>query len=343
MTRRTTRLNSTERIYKIDTLLKSHRFVPLDTFLGELGVSRATFKRDIEAMRSRLHAPIVYDRDLNGYRFDGNPQVGPKYELPGLWFSPEEAQALLTMYQLLESLQPKLLGAHVKPLLSRITGLLSTGDHDLAEVRKRIRIINFAARRHEPRHFEMVAAAVLSRKRLFIIYFNRPRDEVTKRTVSPQRLVFYRNNWYLDAYCHMRRGLRSFALDAIRDVALKDESAKEMKDEELDEVLKSGYGIFSGKKVQWATLRFSPTVARWVSLEKWHEKQRARFEKDGSYVLEVPYSHERELMMDVMKFGGDCEVVAPKGLRDMVREGHRKAAATTSPKDTSRLSRSISS
>jgi predicted DNA-binding transcriptional regulator YafY len=318
-------MNSTERLYKIDNLLRARRVVPLEAFLRELGVSRATFKRDLELMRDRMNAPIVWDRDLGGYRFAEEATVGPKYELPGLWFSPQEALALLTMYQLLESLQPSLLGAHVKPLLARITALLTTGDKSVEEVRRRIRVIHFAARRVEPRHFEMVAAAVLERRRLFLIYWNRARDEVTRREVSPQRLVYYRNNWYLDAWCHLRRGLRNFALDAMREVALQDERAKDVPDAELDEVLKSGYGIFSGKDVQWATLRFSATVARWVSLEVWHEKQRARFERDGRYVLEVPYSHDRELSMDILKFGPDCEVLGPPALKAAIRELHRKS------------------
>lgn len=319
-------MNATERLYRIDNLLRSRRSVPLETFLRELGVSRATFKRDLELMRDRMNAPIVWDRDLGGYRFENEATVGPKYELPGLWFSPTEALALLTMYQLLESLQPSLLGAHVKPLLARITGLLTSGDRSMEEVRRRIRIINFAARRVVPSHFEMVAAAVLERRRLFLIYWNRARDDVTRREVSPQRLVHYRNNWYLDAWCHERRALRNFALDAMREVALLDTRAKDMAEEDLDEVLKGGYGIFSGKDVQWATLRFSPTVARWVSLEEWHEKQRARFEADGSYVLEVPYSNDRELSMDLLKFGPDCEVLAPPALRASIRALHRKAA-----------------
>ena len=63
-----------------------------------------------------------------------------------------------------------------------------------------------------------------------------------------------------------------------------------MPEKTLDSVLGAGYGIFSGRKVQWAKLRFTPERARWVSLEQWHPKQKARFEKDGSYLLEIPFS-----------------------------------------------------
>jgi predicted DNA-binding transcriptional regulator YafY len=91
--------------------------------------------------------------------------------------------------------------------------------------------------------------------------------------------------------------------------------AKEVPEAELDAALASGYGIFSGKNLQWATLRFTPERARYVSLEEWHPKQRARWEKDGSYVLDVPYSSEKELAMDILRLAPDVEVVKPPSLR----------------------------
>jgi predicted DNA-binding transcriptional regulator YafY len=320
------RMDRSERFYKIDHLIRERGIVPVKDFLRELEVSLATFKRDIEYMRSRHYAPIVWDRDQNGYRFDEAPQDSPKYELPGLWFSPREAQALLTMEHLLESLEPSLLGAHVKPLKARLSALLSAGDHSVEEVRRRIRVIAFGARRHEPKHFQVVASAVLGRNRLKLSYWNRSKDEVTDREVSPQRLVHYRNNWYLDAWCHLRNDIRSFALDGMRAVSIAAGRVKDVPEAELDAVLASGYGIFSGKKVQWATLRFTPERARYVALEEWHPKQRASYEKDGSYVLEIPFSSQKELVMDILRMGGDVEVVAPGALRKTVRDQAAAAA-----------------
>jgi len=299
--------------------------VPVRDFLSELEVSLATFKRDIEYMRSRHYAPIVWDRDQNGYRFEAPQPGAPKYELPGLWFSPREAQALLTMEHLLESLEPTLLGAQVKPLKERLAALLGKGEYSAEEVRRRIRVISFGARRNEPKHFQVIAAAVLGRGKLHLQYRNRSKDEVTERDVSPQRLVHYRNNWYLDAWCHLRNDIRSFALDGVREVESIEGKAKEVPEAELDRVLASGYGIFSGAKVQWATLRFTPARARYISLEEWHPKQRARWEKDGSYVLEIPYSSQTELVGDILKWGEEVEVVSPRELRDAVA---RKARAT---------------
>ena len=313
-------MDRSERFYKIDHLLRERGTVTTAEFMSELEVSLATLKRDLEYMKSRHNAPIEWDRDAGGYRFVQAQPFAPRYELPGLWFNPQEAQALLTMEHLLKTLEPGIFGAQLQPLKERLAALLSSGEHSAEEVRRRIRVIPFGARRHEPKHFQVVASALLERQRLRLAYWNRANDETTEREVSPQRLVHYRNNWYLDAWCHLRNDIRSFSVDAIRKVSVVPGKVKEVPDAELSAVLASGYGIFSGKKVQWATLRFTPERARWVALEAWHSKQRSRTDKDGSYVIEVPYSSEKELVMDILKFGPDVEVVAPASLRTVVRE-----------------------
>jgi predicted DNA-binding transcriptional regulator YafY len=86
----------------------------------------------------------------------------------------------------------------------------------------------------------------------------------------------------------------------------------------MDEVLGPGYGIFSGRKLQHAKLRFTPERARWVSQETWHPKQKGSFDADGAWLLEFPYADHRELIMDILKFGADVEVLAPPDLRQRV-------------------------
>ncbi len=316
-------MERTERFYAIERMLRERRSVPREVFLRELEVSPATFKRDLEYLRDRFKAPIGWDQASHGYRLDAN---APRFELPGLWFSPAETYALLTMQHLLETLQPGLLTPHVKPLLERLRGLLDKGDHSAQEVERRIHVLQQAARKAKLEHFEVVATAVLKRKRLAIRHHNRERDDETERTISPQHLVHYRGNWYVDAWCHKAEAVRSFSLDAIRAAALLDEKAKDVPRKELDEHFQSGYGIFAGKDVKWAKLRFTPERARWVSSEDWHPKQKSSYQPDGSYVLEVPYSDHRELVMDILKFGADVEVLAPAELRARVRYALRAAA-----------------
>ena len=319
-------MSGMERIYQIDQILAGRNFVPRMELQEKLGVSWATLKRDLSYLKDRLHAPIIFDRELGGYRFDTtSKRVGPQYELPGLWFSAEEIHALLTMQHLLSNLDTGgLLGPHIKPLLARLTGLMGTADNPAEEIQKRIRIQTVGAREFHLDHFQAVGSALLRRKRLIICYHARGTDETTEREISPQRLVHYRDNWYLDGWCHLRDGLRSFSVDAIEHAEILDKKAKDVSDKRLDEVLGSGYGIFSGGDVTWATLHFTPERARWVASERWHPDQVGRMLEDGGYELKVPYSDDRELIMDILKYGGDCAVVGPDALRGRVVEEMRK-------------------
>lgn len=313
-------MDRTERFYKIEQLLHDRRVVGFDEIQAELEVSRATLKRDFQYLRDRLNAPIVYDRGAGGYRFDAPAGKTRSFALPGLWFNASEIHALLTMQNLLEEVQPGLLGPQIAPLQTRLKSLLGSQDDAPEEVARRIRIVHAAKRRADLRFFEVIASALLKRHRLTIRHWNRGRDEETEREVSPQRLVFYRDNWYLDTWCHLRHEIRSFGVDAIRHATLMEKKAKDVAARKLDELLGAGYGIFGGDKLQWAKLRFSPEAARWVATEQWHPRQKTDTDAHGRYILELPYSNPTELAMDVLRHGANVEVLAPESLRLAIRD-----------------------
>jgi predicted DNA-binding transcriptional regulator YafY len=320
-------MDRSERFHKIIRLLKERRVVSRDAFLEALEVSRATFKRDLEYLRDRMDAPILWDAEAGGYRLAAEDGAHQNYELPGLWLNAGEIYALLAMEQLLEGMQPGLLGPHVRPLRDRIRRLIEVGEHSAEEVGQRIRVLEVGNRPVEPECFQVLASAVLSRKRLRIRHYSRVRDETTARTLSPQRLVHYRDNWYLDAWCHERQALRTFSADAIVDAEMLERSAREISETRLDRHLGSGFGIFSGTRTETAVLQFTPDRARWVARESWHPEQEGQFQLDGSYLLKVPYSDPRELVMDILKYGPDVEVLAPEPLARLVSERLAEARA----------------
>lgn len=313
-------MDRTARLYRIDQLLHERRVVPTSIFLEQLEISLATLKRDLDYMKDRLHAPIAWDRVLRGYRFIDDPATMKHYSLPGLWFNASEIHALLSMQHLLSMIQPGILAPHIQPLLSRLQSLLGEGDHSSDEIQHRVRILGMATRNLGYQYFEIIGSALVNRKRLNISYYNRLRNETTEREISPLRLVYYRDNWYLDAWCHMRDELRCFAMDVIRQAIMLEKPARNIADQKLDEVLGSGYGIFSGKRIAWAKLKFTPERSRWVSVENWHPQQKSRFDKGGNYHLEIPYSDDRELIMDILKYGGDVEILSPLSLRKRVAD-----------------------
>jgi proteasome accessory factor C len=307
-----------DRIFEVNRILQSARHpVSRRRLEEELECSRATVKRIIEDMRLYLNAPIVYDRERNGYHYDQGE--GEMYELPGLWFNASELHALLSVQQLLEDVQPGLLDPHLKPLQRRIDELLRLQHAGSDGLAGRIRILQMATRSAGD-CFQTVAGAVARRKRIQLQYFTRAKAEHSLREVSPQRLVYYRDNWYLDAWCHLRDGLRTFALDAVSEARQLDTRAHEVSATDMDAHHASSYGIFAGAPRHLAVLRFQAHRALWVAKERWHRDQEGRFLADGSYELRVPYSNALELIMDVLKYGPDVEVLEPDELRRAVAE-----------------------
>ncbi len=310
-------MDRTERFYLIDQMLCNNRVVSRARFLETLEISAATFKRDLEYLRDRLAAPILWDRDRGGYCYE----IGAApLQLPGLWFNTSEIQALLSMDALLANLQPGVLSSHIEPLRSRIRMLLDEGDHSVDEISRRIRIIPLAAKAYRSEYFQSLCQALLTRKCIDMTYYSRPLDSSSERRVSPQRLIYYRDNWYLDAWCHLRQGLRSFSIDAIQALSLSSEVATDVDEANLNRELESGYGIFSGAETRQAKLRFAPETARWVSRETWHQDQISEYDEQGYYLLFVPYSQDTELIMDILKYGADVEVLEPLELRQRVRD-----------------------
>ena len=333
-------MDRTERFYKIELLLRSRGCVSFDALLAELSVSPATLKRDLQYLRDRMGAPIAYDRDDNGYRLEtpaagiGRSSQAVHHELPGMWFSERELHALLTMHQLMAGLDDDgVLARHLQPMMDRLQGLLGADESEARELVRRVKVIGTARRRVPSRHFELLGSALVQRKRVWLRYFKRSERVTSEREVSPQRLVNYRNTWYLDAWCHASQGLRRFALDAIEAARALDTRAKAVALKDLETELDAGYGIYGGggSKVKWATLVFEPDAAQWIANEEWHPQQKSRWlgarDRDGRYELQVPYSDPTELMMDILRHGDSVRVAGDKTLAAAVAARLKKASA----------------
>ena len=323
-------MDRTERFYKIEMLIRSRGCVSFAEMRELLEVSPTTLKRDLQYLRERMDAPIEYDATENGYRF-GQQWRGQRHELPGVWFSEKELHALLTMHQMMAGLDENgLLSRHLQPMLDKLTGMLGGDAAEAQEMTRRIKLISTARRRVPSEHFETVGSAVVKRQRLRMRYRKRGAGggSVSERVVSPQRLVHYRNTWYLDAWCHASDGLRRFALDAMEDAeVLEGQAARSLPLKELEGELDQGYGIFAGGDPQWATVVFSAQIAAWVSSEEWHPSQRSEWLADGRWQLELPFVDATELLMDLLRHAGQVDVLAPPSLREAYGKRLTAAAA----------------
>jgi predicted DNA-binding transcriptional regulator YafY len=320
-------MSQTERIHQIVHLLETNRRpVPIRRFLDELEVSRATFKRDLEYLRDRLGAPIAWrrgDDGSRGYVLQSGGDGG--LAIKGLWFNQSEIHALLLMHRLASNMDPGLVAGDTAGLVARITHLLGRAEDAPGDVLARVQILHSASYRRQAPMFEVVAKATMRQRRVEIDYFTRGRGATSQRIVSPQRLLHYRENWYLLAWCHRVDDLRTFSVDAIEQARLLPDKARRVGQSRLDGYIGQGFGIFGGRARQRAVLRFSAERSRWVKDEVWHAGQQRRWDGER-LVLEVPYSQPAEIVMEILRHGPEVEVIGPSALRRHVAGLLGKAA-----------------
>ncbi|MBL8473773.1 MAG: WYL domain-containing transcriptional regulator [Rhodocyclaceae bacterium] len=310
------------RFFRLHDLLRArHLPLPREEIATQLECNRSSVTRLIRSLRE-YGAQIECVRG-QGYRYT----KGADFALPGLWFTPSELTALLLAQRLLEDAEPGLLSAALAPVRKRIKELVSAEHLGSGELSRRMHLPR-AAGRGVGCCFETCALALAQRRRLEIEY--QPRSDARPpawRSVSPQRLTRWRDNWYLEAWCHERGALRSFALERILRAQPLDQAAHEVALADVAAHFDAAYGIFAGPPRERARLLFSAERARWVAEEQWHPDQYGRSLPDGRYELELPYADARELAMDILRHGRHVEVLAPDSLRAAVRAELQAALA----------------
>lgn len=306
-----------------DLLWRTREPLPLAALCGDLEASPATVKRLIAFLRDQRGVVIHYQREQNGYVLERSPQDASTAALLGL--SATEVTALLEAEAILEQIPPGTLRedtADTRATLARIRKR-HLGQKSLAD---RIQLRLTHLRQTSAEGFRSVLAALRTRRRLAFRYRSRGRDEERERTCSPTRLTFYKSNWYLAAWCHESDGMRVFSVDRIELPNVLEMAAFDPPEEVVRAELDTSYGIFTGEANQIAVLKFNDIAARWVAQERWHEAAEVEPLADGGVILRIPYNRNTELIMEILRYGADCEVLEPASLREAVSVAFSEAA-----------------
>lgn len=301
-----------DRIQKLHRILSARRTpVALDDLAQQLECDRKTVRRAIEALESYVFAPIVYDDEHKGWRYERS--VADRLELSGLWLTSEELHGLAIIMQITQSMDSGLLGEDIRVVEKAVEKLLRSRKILPELFREKVEYLPKHRRQAPSQAFRQIGAALLDGKRLAIRY-NDYSGRKSQRDISPIKLVHYDENWYVDAWCHLRNELRSFMLARIERVETLDAEAHHVSADAHKEHFTSSYGIFAGKARHTARLRFTGSAAREAASFRWHPDQRAEWQ-DKTYLLDIPYNDDRELIRTLLGYGEQLEVLGPATLK----------------------------
>ncbi len=207
----------TTRVLAVLELLQTHGRMTGAEIAKRLEVDVRTARRYIEMLQD-LGIPVVAERGRNGAY-----ALGQGYKLPPMMFTDDEATALTLGLIAARQLGLADAAPAVESALAKVERVMP------GTLRSRVRSLSGAIaldlRQADaiPRGPTMLtlSQAVQARQQVHMSYQS-ARDEITARRFNPYGLAFRDARWYVSGYCHLRRGLRSFRLDRVMDVQLRD-------------------------------------------------------------------------------------------------------------------------
>lgn len=304
----------------IHQAVQSGKFPNAFSLARELEVSTKSIYRDIEFMRDRLDLPVEFSGSRQGFCYTEEVNAFPTVQI-----TEGEVFALLVAEKALQQYRGT---SFEKPLISAIKkmeqSLPNTVSVNLADIEQ---TISFRTRAEQILNFEIfdsLAKATAQRRQIEMTYRKPGRRETEQRLVDPYHLANINGEWYLFAYDHARKDIRTFVPVRIQSVKHTGKTFERPEKFSLEKRLRDSFGVHSGEGAYDVAIRFDPRVADLVREKKWHESQELRELKGGGVELRLKLSSLVEIERWVLGWGGDARVLKPRELIESVRQAAKK-------------------
>ncbi len=298
----------------IQSLISSRHGQSVSDLAEALRCHRRTVYRDLEALQA-AGFPVYTDRiggkNLWALLDSAKTSIPIPFSLPelmALYFSRGMMKALrdTVFFESLESLFDKIKSTLPPEYIDYLVNI-----EDSLEVRAKP-YKQYGKLREV---IEKVSEAVVNKKHIEIAYYTMSRKSLTRRKIAPYKIWFFDGTFYLIANCGLREDIRIFALDRIKELAITDEPFTAPQDFNIDEFMRSSFGVFHGEPVH-VRIWFAPDIAEYIGEKIWHESQRLEPQPDGSVIFEAEVAGIEEIKYWILKWGAKARVLAPDSLRE---------------------------
>lgn len=304
------------RLLEIYTLIAQNKYPSLDFLMDRFHVSKRTIFRYLELIN--IIDSIEYDKEKDGYRFTS----GDRIKKPSL--NDDELQTLLAAGESVSHLGAVFKENFLKIVMRTFT--LRNIDNDKHPIVVKAPDAIFSEKIESI--LKILPACIKDKRAVEITYNARQSKELTNRIVDPYVVVLYEGVWILVGYCHLRKTVRSFALDRITDIKERNLYFNTQPDFDLKAYLSNPWGIVEGKKTR-LTVRFKRNISDYIlRKDKWHASEKRTVLKNGDVELSFTVSGVDEIKRWIYSWLPHAEVVKPKWLRKKINKELNASART---------------
>lgn len=275
-------------------------FVPWESLAADLGLSREEVEADLSVINLVNFGGGTYAISAEAER-DGvrvvRDVMAEAFSRP-VRLSPMMAQALLLAFELLGDTLP-LVGLDVLSQVREKIKAVVTSDQSPRVIIEDVTPLDKSV-------VDALNQAITERRVVELEYYHATRRELVTRTVEPYLLFHSPQGWYLEAYCLVAKGQRTFKLDRIRRARATDTIFAPRP--EVDLGLRSAAQPYSpSQAVTWAQVRFRPELRNYLEDQGYDYAPRP----DGWLEARLPCASQNWLALEIVRHLGDAVVEAP--------------------------------
>lgn len=311
------------RIAKIDGLIRGKRYPNCRKLAEEFEVSQRTILRDIEAMKDSLGAPIFFSKEKNGYYYGEG-----SFSLPALRLTEGELVAVFLAEELLKKYRNTPFESAIERAFQKIKLLLpesvSIDFNDLShaysfDLRQTRELTPQAAK-----IFDLLAKAIKHKTSVEINYYAISRNAMQRRIIDPYHLRHAQGSWYLVGFCHLRKDVRTFAVNQIKEIKTLKDIFTIQADFSPEKFFQHSWGISQGETLTRVVVKIDKEIARWFVDRKLHPSQQTKENKDGSLTLTFKVAGTNEIKRWILSQGSWAKVIEPESLKKEIRGEARR-------------------
>ncbi len=299
-----------ERMMRIHQAITSGKYPNATKLAAEIEVVTKTIHRDIDFMRERMGLPIEYDTRKFGYYYTEEVNA-----FPTLQITEGELVALLIAEKALQQYR----GTNFeKPLISAFkkmeSSLPDTISLNFADWDQSISFRTSAEPVLNLEIFDALAKATAAHRQLELSYRKPGSKQAQPRIVDPYHLANINGEWFLFAYDHLRKDIRTFVPSRIQSVRPTGQTFPRPEKFSVEKILRDSFGVHSAQGDYNVVIRFDTYAADYIREKRWHPSQTLRELKDGGVELRLKLSSLGEIQRWILGWGGSAVVIAPPEL-----------------------------
>ncbi len=265
-------------------------YLALESELQEydFNISKRTFQRDIEDIRSVYHIDIQYDFSRKVYFID--------YEQ-----EPEVNERILEAFDTFNALN--------------ITDRLSD-------------YIHFEKRRPQgTENLYGLLHAIKNQVQITFTYQKYWEDELTHRTTEPYALKEFNNRWYVLAKDLKDNHVKSFALDRLTELEITKKPFQFPNNFNVNEHFKYCFGIISPNehKPQEVILSFNSFQGKYIKSLPLHSSQEVLKDDDEELIIKLTLFITHDFFMELLSYGENLKIIKPDSLIADIKKAYRNA------------------